>query len=141
MSTGHSPNKHIEIIFCVFNKVIFFSHFSISHQNELSTHSNILLTSPEKILNVTYHLFENGTHLNVVCLTYNLMKMATLEVENSRRMAIKFCVQTVMTSNDSFKHLKSTDIHGGISRSLVLNVIVELEMGGQTVHSMDGNHS
>ena len=47
------------------------------------------------------------------------MKMATLEEEKARRTAIQFCVQTVMTSNDSFKHLKSTNIYNGISRSLV----------------------
>ena len=48
------------------------------------------------------------------------MKMATLEEEKVRRTAIQFCVQTGMTSNDSFNHLKSIDICGGISRSLVL---------------------
>ena len=47
------------------------------------------------------------------------MKMATLEAEKARRTAIQFCVLTVMISNDSFKHLKSTDIYNGISRSLV----------------------
>ena len=47
------------------------------------------------------------------------MKMATLEEEKARRTAIQFCVQTFMTSNDSFKHLKSTNICSGISRSLV----------------------
>ena len=67
MRTRRNPNKHIEIIFCVLNKVTFFSHFSVKRQKELSAHSNILLTSPEKISNVTYHLFENGTHINVVC--------------------------------------------------------------------------
>ena len=51
------------------------------------------------------------------------------------------CVQTVMTSNDSFKHLKSTNIFSGISRSLVLNGMVDLEMGGQKVHSMGGIHN
>ena len=45
--------------------------------------------------------------------------MATLEEEKARRKAIQFCVQTVMTSNDSLKHLKSTDTDSGISRSLV----------------------
>ena len=45
------------------------------------------------------------------------MKMATLKEE--KRTAIQFCVQTLMTSNDSFKHLKRTDIYSGISRSLV----------------------
>ena len=69
------------------------------------------------------------------------MKMATLEDAKERRMAIPFYVQTAMTSNDSFKHLKSRDIYGGISWSLVLNGMVDLEMGGQKVHSMDGNHS
>ena len=68
------------------------------------------------------------------------MKIATLEKEIVRRAAIQFCVQTVMTSNDSFKHLKSTNIYSGISRSLVLNGMVDLENGGQKVHSMDGNH-
>ena len=75
----------------MFNKVIFFSHFSVLRQNELSAHSNILLTSPEKITKVTYHLFENGKHLNAVCLTYNLMKMATLDEEKTRRTAIQLC--------------------------------------------------
>ena len=45
--------------------------------------------------------------------------MATLEEEKARQTAIQFCVQTIMTSSDSFKHLKSTDIYIGISRSLV----------------------
>ena len=67
MRTWRSPNKHIEIIFCMINKVIFFSHFCFKRQNEMSAHSKILLTSPEKISNVTYHLFENGTHVNAVC--------------------------------------------------------------------------
>ena len=69
------------------------------------------------------------------------MKMATLEEEKARRTAIQLCVQTVMTSNDSFKHLKSINIYSGISRRLVLNGMVDLEIGGQKVHSMDGNHS
>ena len=43
------------------------------------------------------------------------MKMATLEEEKARRTAIKFCVQTGMSSNDSFKHM----IYSGILRSLV----------------------
>ena len=47
------------------------------------------------------------------------MKMATLEEENAEGTAIQFCVLTVMTSNDSFKHLKSTNIYSGISKSLV----------------------
>ena len=55
--------------------------------------------------------------------------------------ALRPDVQTVMASNDSFKHLKSTDINSGISRSLVLNGMVDIEMGGQKVHNMDGNHS
>ena len=68
------------------------------------------------------------------------MKMATLKEEKARRTAIQFCVQTVMTSNDAFKHLKSINIYSGISRSLVLDGMVDLEMGGQKVYSMDGNH-
>ena len=94
------------------------------------------MTSSETISNNTY-LFENGTHLNVVCKTYYPMKIATLEEEKSRRTAIQFCVQTVMTSNDSFNHLKNTNIYSGISRNLVLNGMVDLEMDGQKVHSMD----
>ena len=47
------------------------------------------------------------------------MKMATLEEEKVRQTAIQVSVQTVMTSNDSFKHLKSMDICSGVSRSLV----------------------
>ena len=47
------------------------------------------------------------------------MKMATLEEEKVRRTAIQFCVKTVMTSNDSLKHLKRTNIYSGISKSLV----------------------
>ena len=82
-----------------------------SAKTRISAHSNALLTSPEKISNVTYHLFENGTHF--------LLKMATLEEEKARQTAIQFCVQTVMTSSDSFRHLKSTDIYIGISRSFV----------------------
>ena len=69
------------------------------------------------------------------------MKMATLEEEKARRTAIQYYVQTVMTSNDSFKHLKSTNIYSGISRSLVLNGMVDLDMSEQKKHSMDGNHS
>ena len=69
------------------------------------------------------------------------MKMAMLKEEKARRTAIQFCAQTVITSNDSFKHLRSTNIYSGISRSLFLNGMVDLEMGGQKVHSMDGNHS
>ena len=69
------------------------------------------------------------------------MKMETLKEEKARRTAIQFYVQTVMTSNDSFKYVKSTNIYSGISRSLFLNGMVDLEMGGQKVHSMDGNHS
>ena len=42
------------------------------------------------------------------------MKMATLEEEKERRTAIQLCVQTVMTSNDSF-----------------LNGMVNYEMGGR----------
>ena len=68
------------------------------------------------------------------------MKMATLKKEKARRTAIQFCVQTVMTSNDSFKHLKSINIYSGISRSLVLDGMVDLVMGGQKVYSMYGNH-
>ena len=68
--------------------------------------------------------------------------MATLEKEKARRTAIQFFVQTVMTSNDSFKHLKSTNIYTVVFRGdLFLNGMVDLEMGGQKVHSMDGNHS
>ena len=69
------------------------------------------------------------------------MKMVTLEEEKARRKTIQFCVQTVMTSNDSFKHLKSTDIYSGVLRSFFSNGIVDLEMVGQKVHSMDGSHS
>ena len=69
------------------------------------------------------------------------MKMVTLQEEKARRTAIQFCVQTVMTTNDSFKHLKSTNIYSGISRSIVLNGMDDSEMGGQKVHGMDGNHS
>ena len=69
------------------------------------------------------------------------MKMATLEEKKVRQTAIQFCVQTVMTSNNSFKQLKRTNIHSGISRSLVLNDMIDLEMGGQKVYIMDGNHS
>ena len=69
------------------------------------------------------------------------MKMATLEEEKARRTAIQFCMQTVMTSNDSFKHLKSTNIYSGISRSLVLNGMFDLDMSEQKKDSMDGNHS
>ena len=47
------------------------------------------------------------------------MKMATLEGEKARRTAIKLCVHTVLTLNDSFEHLKSTNIYSGISRSIV----------------------
>ena len=47
------------------------------------------------------------------------MKMATLEEEKARLTAIMFCVETVMTSNDSFKHLKNTNVYSGISGSLV----------------------
>ena len=71
------------------------------------------------------------------------MKMATLKEEQARRTAIQFCVHCAdryYTLNDSFKHLKSTNIYSGISRSLFLNGMVDLEMGGQKVHSMDGNH-
>ena len=67
--------------------------------------------------------------------------MATLEKEKARRTAIQFCVQTVMTSNDSFKHPKSTNIYSGISRSLDLNGMVDLEIDGHKVHIIDGNHS
>ena len=59
------------------------------------------------------------------------MKMATLEEEKARRTAIQYYVQTVMTSNDSFKHLKSTNIYSGISRSLVLNGMADLDMSEQ----------
>ena len=59
------------------------------------------------------------------------MKMATLEEEKTRRTAIQYYVQTVMTSIDSFKHLKSTNIYSGISRSLVLNGMVDLDMSEQ----------
>ena len=69
------------------------------------------------------------------------MKMATLEEEKARPTAIQYCVQTVMTSNDSFKYLKSTNIYSGISRSLVLNGMVDLEISEQKKHSMGGNHS
>ena len=69
------------------------------------------------------------------------MKMATLEEAKARRTANQFCVQTVMTSNDSFKHLKSTKITVVFRGALFLNDMVDLEMGGQKVHSMDGNHS
>ena len=54
--------------------------------------------------------------------------MLRLDEEKARQRAIQFRLQTVMTSNDSFKHLKSTDIYSGISRSLVLNGMVDLEM-------------
>ena len=67
--------------------------------------------------------------------------METLEEEKARRTAIQYYVQTVMTSNDSFKHLKSTNIYSGISRSLVLNGIADLDMIEQKKHSMDGDHS
>ena len=50
------------------------------------------------------------------------MKMATLEEEKAQLTAIQFCVQIVMTSNDSFKHLKSTNIYRGISRSFVFKL-------------------
>ena len=69
------------------------------------------------------------------------MKMATLDEEKARRTAIQYYVQSVMTANDSFKHLKSTNIYSGISRSLVLNGMVDLDMSEQKKHSMDGNHS
>ena len=59
------------------------------------------------------------------------MKMATLQEEKARRTAIQYYVQTVMTSNDSFKHVKSTNIYSGISRSLVLNGMVDLDMSEQ----------
>ena len=57
------------------------------------------------------------------------MKMAMLEEEKARRTALQFCVQTVMTSNHSFKHLKSTDIYSGISMSLLLNGMVDYRDG------------
>ena len=46
-------------------------------------------------------------------------EMAALKEEKAGRTAPQFCVQTVITSNDSFKHLKSIGIYRGISRSLV----------------------
>ena len=61
----------------------------------------------------------------------------TLE-EKARRTAIQFCVQTVMTSNDAFKHLKSTDIYSSIRGALFSNGMVDSDMGVQKVHSMDG---
>ena len=69
------------------------------------------------------------------------MKMVTLEEEKARRTAIQFCVQTVMTSNYSFKHLKSSSYKVVFRGALFINGMVDLEMGGQKVHSMDGNHS
>ena len=69
------------------------------------------------------------------------MKMARSEKEKARRTAIQFCVQTVMTSNDSFKHLKSTDIYIGISRSLVFKWHGRFRDGWTEAQSMDGNHS
>ena len=59
------------------------------------------------------------------------MKMATLEEEKAQRTAIQYYVQTVMTSNDLFKHLKSTNIYSGISRSIVLNGMVDLDTSEQ----------
>ena len=59
------------------------------------------------------------------------MKMATLEEEKARRTAVQYYVQTVMTSNDPFKHLKSININTGISRSRVLNGMVDLDMSEQ----------
>ena len=47
--------------------------------------------------------------------------MATLEEKKARRRAIQFCVQTVLTSNDSVKYLKGTAIYSGISRNIVVN--------------------
>ena len=57
------------------------------------------------------------------------MQMATLNLQPNAngdvrgregvKTAIQFCVQTVMTSNDSFNQLTSTNIYSGISRSLV----------------------
>ena len=56
--------------------------------------------------------------------------MATLAEEKVRRTAIQFCVQTVMITNDSFKHMKSKDIYSGIPRSLLFfNGMVDLVMG------------
>ena len=66
------------------------------------------------------------------------MKMATLQEEKARRTAIQYYVQTVMTSNDSFKHLKSTNIYSGISRSLVLNGMVDLDMSEQKKKTQHG---
>ena len=59
------------------------------------------------------------------------MKMATLGEEKARRTAIQYYVQIVMTSNDSFKHLKSTNIYSGIARSLVLNGMIDLDISEQ----------
>ena len=66
------------------------------------------------------------------------MKMATLEEEKARRTAIQYYVQTFMTSNDSFKHLKSTNIYSGISRSIVLNGMVDLDMPSEQKKTQHG---
>ena len=60
--------------------------------------------------------------------------MATLEDVKARQTAIQFCVQTVMISNDLFKHLKSTDIYSGISKSNM----VDLEMRVGTESTQHG---
>ena len=65
------------------------------------------------------------------------MKMATLEKGKARRTAIQLCVQTVMTSNDSFKHLNCTNIYSGISRSLVFKWHGRFR-DGWTVSTQDG---
>ena len=62
-------------------------------------------------------------------LSVKLMKMVMLEEEKTRLTAIQFCVQTVMTSSDSFKHLKSTNIYSGISRRLVFKWLGRLRDG------------
>ena len=69
------------------------------------------------------------------------MKMATLEEEKSRGTAIQFRVQTIMTSNDSFKQMKAPTYTVVFRGALFLNGIVDLEISGQKVHSMEGNHS
>ena len=45
--------------------------------------------------------------------------MATLNDEEARRTAIQFSVQTGMTPTETYKKLKCTEGHSGVSRGLV----------------------
>ena len=94
MRTWRDPNKRIDVITCMLNKIIFFSAtLEFSTWKNCLLYSNVIMTSSLKISNILWHLFANGAPL----------KMLMLEEEKACWMGIHFCVQTGMAPTRTYK--------------------------------------